>query len=290
MPYLLALGAAFFAACGAALQHREVAEVTESESGGLKLLWASFKRPGWWLGMAVLIIAPAFQFFALKVGNLSQVQPILTTELLFLLGIIIVTHHERPGRREWLASAGIVIGLVTFLVAAHPHGGVKTASSAWALGLSLATALVVGAFWLAASFTTGWAKAALLGSAAASCFAYQAAMTSIVAGVAAGSILTSPALIGLAVAGSLGFVLFQHALRAGHVAASRAAMVIVDPLLSVLIGVVVFSEVLAHGAGRVVFEIVGIVILVIAARSLALSPMISEDDPRVEEDAQAITP
>ena len=77
--------------------------------------------------------------------------------------------------------------------------------------------------------------------------------------------------------GGLGFIFFQHALRAGHVAASRAAMVIVNPMLSVAIGVIGFGETLATTPVAITFEIVGVAILLIGARQLATSPLIAGD-------------
>ena len=69
---------------------------------------------------------------------------------------------------------------------------------------------------------------------------------------------TAPA---IAVGGTLGFVLFQHALRAGHVAASRASMAVVNPLLSVLIGLVAFGELLSTSPVRLVVELLGLFVL-----------------------------
>ena len=276
MTYLLALCASFCAATGAALQHREVAEVPEHQAGGIRLLLASIKRPGWLLGMGVLVLAPLFQFLALKVGNLTQVQPMLTTELLFLLGIIIITHHQRPGLREWAGAAAIVVGLTGFLTAARPHGGATTLTSPWILTLAGITAVLVITVMVVARLTKGWVRASLFGAMAATCFAFQAAMTKVIAGTQAGSILASPALIGLVIGGSLGFVFFQHALRAGHVAASRASMVIVNPMLSMVIGVVAFEEVLDTDPVHLVLEVIGLAVLLAGAWMLATSPMITE--------------
>ena len=264
------------AALGAAFQYREVSQVDENDAKGWRLIWASLKRPKWILGLAIMAAAPIFQYLALRVGNLTQVQPMLTAELLFLLGIIVVTHHDHPGAREWIGSIGIVVGLALFLFAANPHGGHTHLSLRWGIGLGVVAAGVVAGFFFASKLVRGWIQAALLGAAAATCFAYQAAMTQVVAGVKVTAILVTPALYGLAIGGLLGFILFQHALRAGHVAASRASMVIVDPLLSVLIGVVAFGDIVRSQPLAIALEIVGLVILMVGAQRLATSPLLAE--------------
>ena len=277
MADLLAFIAAAAAATGAALQHREVAEVPEHRAGGLKLLLASLRRPGWWIGLGVLVIAPVFQFLALKIGTLAQVQPMLTTELLVLLAIIAFTHHQRPGRAEWLSSVGIVVGLVLFLLAAAPSGTEDTLKAGWTVPLCVGTVALLLVLWFLGSKVQGWARAALFGAAAASAFAFEAAMAKTIGQTPASELLSSIGIWAYAITGTIGFLLFQHALRAGHVAASRAAMIIVNPLLSVVIGVVAYGESLRHGPGAITLEVLGLVLLMGSARALALSPMIAED-------------
>ena len=274
---------AFTAALGAAFQDREINAFSDEEAKGFHLILASIRKPMWWLGLFVMVGSPLFQYLALRVGNLTQVQPMLTTELLFILAIIVVTHHQRPGPREWRGAIAIVVGLALFLIAANSTGDESVISARSAVGITVGGLLLVAIFYLASRRTVGWSRAALLGSAAATCFAYQAAMTQIVAGVSVGKILTQPALIGLAIAGIAGFLFFEHALRAGHIAASRAAMVIVDPLLSVLIGIIVFHDHLEHTPIRVAFEVTGLLVLFWGAQQLASSPLIAQTDPPVEE-------
>ena len=78
------------------------------------------------------------------------------------------------------------------------------------------------------------------------------------------------------VGGSVGFLLFQQAMRAGHVAASRAAMVTVDPLLSVVIGIVVFGDHMAHSPLATIAEALGLILLLSGAKILASSSLITQ--------------
>jgi drug/metabolite transporter (DMT)-like permease len=277
MVFLFALCAAICGATGAALQHREVGAVNASDAHGLRLLWASLRRPGWLLGFGVFLGAFGFQFTALKFGSLVQVQPVLTTELVILLGIIVITHRQRPSRRDLFAAAGTVAGLGAFLVAAGAHGGAHRLSSGWVLVLSAALVVVAGGLSLVGRLVDGWRRAAVLGAAAASCFAYQASMTKVVGATAAAKVPLSLAFWGMSLGGAVGFVIFQHALRAGHVAASRASMVVTNPLLSVVIGVVAFGESLSTSPVRLVAELAGLAVLLLSARGLATSPMITAE-------------
>ena len=287
MPYFLALCAAFTAALGAAFQDREINTFTDEESKGLRLIVAGMARPMWWLGLVVMVGAPVFQYLALRVGNLTQVQPVLTTELLFIMLLLVVTHHQRPGRPEWLGATGIMTGLILFLVTADSSGDQSTITQRWALVITVIGLVLVVGFWSTSRLGRGWVRAALLGAAAATCFAYQAAMTQIVAGVQLTSIFTQPALIGLVVAGVSGFLFFEHALRAGHIAASRASMVIVDPLLSIAVGVAVFNDKIRHSPLAVTLEVLGLAILVLGAWRLATAPLIANSGPGVEAPAAA---
>jgi drug/metabolite transporter (DMT)-like permease len=278
MTYFLAICSAFCAAAGAAIQDREISSLNEGQAKGVRLLLNSLAKPWWWVGLLVMVGSPLFQYFALRVGNLTQVQPMLTTELLFLLGLVVVTHHQRPGFREFGGAALVVGGLVVFLVSARPGGGGSSLTWHWILVLTVVLGVLVTSLVMVGyRFQPGGAKAAVLGAAAAVCFAYQAAMTDAIANEhRVVDVLRSPALYLLMVGGSVGFLLFQQAMRAGHVAASRAAMVTVDPLLSVVIGIVVFGDHMAHSPLATIAEALGLILLLSGAKILASSSLITQ--------------
>jgi len=51
----------------------------------------------------------------------------------------------------------------------------------------------------------------------------------------------------------------------------------VNPMLSVVIGLVAFHETLAHTPPAIVIEAIGVVVLLAGARSLSASPLITGD-------------
>ena len=138
MAFLLAALAAFTNAITSVLQRIGVESAPESSTLRPSLMAHALKQGIWLVGFALMLVQFGLQATALKFGQLSTVQPVLTTELLFVLGIVIVTHHERPGVKEWLGAVGVVVGLVAFLVAARPSGDQTTISQRSAVIMSLA--------------------------------------------------------------------------------------------------------------------------------------------------------
>ena len=194
------------------------------------------------------------QASALRFGDLTVVQPILTVELLFLIVILKVAFHRTIGWREASGSLAIVGGLTGFIVSAAPKLGTGLPSST-----SLAA---VGAAGGAGRRRPGggrtrgprWWRAAAFGAAAGALFAYNASLTKATTTLITGGwghVFTHWEPYGIGVTGAAGFFLLTNALHAGPIASSRAAMLMVNPTVSVVIGVAVFSEHLRGGAGFV---------------------------------------
>ena len=77
----------------------------------------------WLIGTAAAVAGFGFQAAALHYGRLSVVQPVLVTELIFVLLLRSLWLRQRVRPAAW-GSAGLTcISLAVFLVAAEPRGG-----------------------------------------------------------------------------------------------------------------------------------------------------------------------
>ena len=84
------------------------------------------------------------QAFALHVGRLSVVQPILTMELLFLVFILGTYFGYKVTAREWIGVTAIVLGLAGFLAFAVPGGGERVPTTVgWVVVGGIAVAVIV---------------------------------------------------------------------------------------------------------------------------------------------------
>jgi drug/metabolite transporter (DMT)-like permease len=279
MVYLLAAAAALTSAAGGVLQRIGVESAPADHAMRLSLLTYALRRGTWVLGFALLLVTFGLQASALRFGDLSVVQPILTVELLFLIAILRLVFRRSLGWREVVGSLAIVVGLAGFLVSAAPvvRHGLPGSRSLWVVSV----VVVAGALLLVVGAQRGprWWRAAAFGAAAGVLFAYNASLTKATATLVTGGwghvfVHWEPYAIGLT--GAAGFFVLQNALHAGPLAASRAAMVMVNPVVSVVIGVVIFGERLRGGPGFVVAEAASLAVMLAGAYRLTQSPLVAE--------------
>ena len=278
MVYLLAAAAALTSAVGGVLQRMGVESAPAEHAMRLSLLTYALRRGVWVLGFALLLVTFGLQASALRFGDLSVVQPTLTVELLFLIVILRVAFKRSLGWREVLGSLAIVVGLAGFLVSAAPavrHGLPGSRS----LGV-VSAVVVLSALVLVAGAQRGprWWRAAAFGAAAGILFAYNASLTKATATLVTGGwghVFGHWEPYAIGVTGATGFFVLQNALHAGPLAASRAAMVIVNPVVSVVIGVFIFGEHLRGTPGFVVAEAVSLAVMLVGAYYLTQSPLVA---------------
>lgn len=244
----------------------------------LSLLTHAMRRGVWLLGFLFMVCAFLFQAFALHVGRLSVVQPILTAELLFLVFILGTYFGFKVRAREWIGASAIAAGLSGFLLFAQPGGGEKVPGTrGWIVAGGISVAVIVAAV-VATRRGPRWWKAAMFGTAAAVSFVFAAALIKVVGDYAATDwvhLLTHWQTYALILFGLGGLFLAQNSFHAGPLAASQSTLVLVDPLFSIIIGITLFGDSLRTSGPWGPLEAISLLVMFMGAVSLSHSPLVT---------------
>ncbi len=278
MAYLLALSSALANALTSILQRMGVEDAPEESTLRLSLITHALRRGVWLLGFVFLVSSFLMQAVALHLGDLSQVQPILTLELPFLVLLLATWFRFRIGVREWLSCLAATGGLAGFLVFAQPSGGGQTPTGlGWIVVGSICGGVIVMAVLLAMRGPRWW-RAAMFGAAGAIGFAFTASLIKTVGDFVATDwtqMFGHWETYALVVCGVGSLFLAQNAFHAGPIAASQTALVLVDPLASLAIGIGLFGDNLRTAGIYGPLEALSLVVMFVGAASISYSPLVS---------------
>ena len=282
---LFAILSALSNACSAVLQRLAV---IDEATGATRSLWKTarnlIRQPMWLPGGLFLIGTFAFSALALYFGPLSVVQPVLVLELIFTLGFRAFLLHDHIAGRTWSAALMVCLGLGAFLVVASPAGGTHVPGpTQWLIAISTRAA-IVGGLLLLSRFGSPARRAALFGAATAVVWSLDAAFVK-----ATVDELTRTGLVGLLFhwplyamigTGVSGTILLQGAFQIGPLAASQATMLVVDPLVSIGLGIELFHEQLSASPTAVVGIVLSLAVLAFGVISLSVwaPPVMTADE------------
>jgi drug/metabolite transporter (DMT)-like permease len=260
MSILFALLGAFSQALTSVLQRLANVSGADQKRSAWETTLFLIRHPMWLLGMLCMGGTFVFTALALYFGELATVQPILVTELIFTLALRALWLGDRIATRTWGAAALLCAGLIGFLVAAHPQEGHgHPTPSGWIVALGSRGAVIVVLVVLS-RWGSPARRAALLGAAAALVWAIDAAFvkaaTEILAHDGWGGLFLHWPVYAVVVSGVLGTVLLEAAFAVGPLAASQSALLIVDPLASIAIGIELFGEQLNSSPGAIALQVV----------------------------------
>lgn len=242
---IFALAAALANAVHLMTQHAASVGVSDSHRRWM-LVKFLISQPLWLLGWAAAVGGFAFQAVALHSGELSIVQPLLVTELVFALILRRFWVHQHVAKTAWSAALLTCAALAVFLTAAEPHGGrLQPDVSDWVLALA-----VFGGTVALLAFFARWGspvrRAALYATAASITWALMAAFLKVTTNLLAASgpvaVFEHWPLYALVVSGVLGSVLQQAALQVGPLSVSQPLIVVVDPAVAIVLSVWIFDE------------------------------------------------
>jgi len=243
------------------------------------LLATLARRPVWVAGIAVDIAGFGVQAWALAVGSLLLVQPILVTTLVFALPLAAWADKRRLSSQEWGWAAVLVLSLVAFVRFGQPTAGLDQAPfHAWLPALVLCAPLVAACVWSAGSLPHGTKRSLVLAVAAGVMLGLSGPLTksginAFGDGLAAG--LGSWEFWGMAVTATLGTFWQQSSYQAGDVQTSLPTVTVLKPIIAMALGLMAYQERLHVGDATdavLIAAVVGMVAATIALGRLAAPP------------------
>jgi len=269
---VFALAAAFSNAVNLMTQHSASVSAPKREKGW-RLVAYLFRQPLWLLGWIAAVGGFAFQAVALHFGQLSVVQPILVTELVFVLVLRRVWIRQDVARAAWTAVLVVCGALAVFLAVAEPTGGHPTPETAeWlsallVFGGAIAGLAVLGRRGSPTRRTALFAVAAALAWALMATFLKTATETLTTSGIT--GMLTRWPVYALVAAAITGTLLEQSALHVGPLSVSQPLLVIINPLASIILSIWLFDERFTDSPAKIAAAAVAMVILAIGVIALS---------------------
>lgn len=222
----------------------------------------------WWAGTAAAVAGYGCQALALSKGSLLLVQPLLVSSLLFALPMSARRGGQRTSKAQWGWAVLLTVALAAFVLVGRPRQGhYRPPVAAWTIVLVVFLPVVVACVAVAAR-GTGRRRAMPLAVAVAVLLGAIAVLTKIcthrlsAGGLHALLVVPAPYLL-ITLAGAA-MALQQMAFRAGALRMSVPIMLVGEPLVAVLMGVIVLGEHLA-ATGPALLLLAGAVVAIVAA-------------------------
>jgi len=223
------------------------------------------RQPLWLLGVAAAVGSFVFQALALHNGPMSVVQPLLVTELVFVLVLRRVWIHQDVARAAWTSVSVVCVTLAVFLAVGEPTGGHPfPAAKQWlsaglVFGGAIAVLTLLGLRGAPARRAAVLAAATGLTAALEASFLKTAAQTLSVSGV--GGMLTDWPVYAFIAATITSALLQQGALHVGPLSVSQPILVITDPFASIILSVWLFGEYFTDSPAKVAIAAVAFAVM-----------------------------
>jgi drug/metabolite transporter (DMT)-like permease len=256
---------------------RRTAEVAGGGGEGVDPgLLVRLVRQGLFLvSIAIDLVGFLAQLVALRRLPIFAVQAIIAANLAVTAVFAAWLMKMRLELREWLAVAGVVIG-VALLALSTGAQGAKHVGSEFELGLILAV-VAVGLCGFAVARLPNPVRTPALGAIAGLGYAVLAVSARILPGFSPAQLLKSPATYTLAAAGIVSFLIYATALEGGSVTIATAGVVLAETLPPAVIGVLFLGDATRHGLAAV--GALGFGLAVLCALALARFGEAGADHP-----------
>jgi hypothetical protein len=268
---VFALAAAFCSAASLLTQHAASISAPKRERGWRLPLYL-VRHPLWLLGWAAAAGTFVFQALALHNGLMSVVQPVLVTELVFVLVLRRVWIHQDVAAAAWVSVLVVCVSLAVFLIAAEPTGGQPAPQTREWLSAGLVFGGAIAVLTVLGRAGPPRRRAAVFAAAAGLTWALEAtflkATDTLTAFGIPGMLIRWP-VYALIAAGVGGTLLEQAALHVGPLSVSQPILVIINPFASIILSVWLFDERFTNSPAKITVAAVSFAVMAAGVIMLA---------------------
>ena len=279
----ITLVAAMLLGVGWVLQQHAAEQAPQAYFLRLRLISDLLHRPRWLLGLAVMISGQLLSAWSVGHLDLSLYEPLLATSLIFALALAVPLSHQRLRGTELLGAVILGGGVAALSLARSP--GTPSASfgsfSDWPAAAGIA--VVAYCFIHAGHLRSGQARATLTGIGTGLVFGISDALTrrtvQILDAHSFMGMLTSWPPYCLLAAALIGMWLMQNSFSAAPLHASLPGITAAEPVSGILLGVVVFGDVIRISPEMLAVQAAGILALVVGVIMVARAPVLGQLRP-----------
>jgi drug/metabolite transporter (DMT)-like permease len=277
--YATTLLAAVLLGVGFVLQQYSAAQEPDSQFLRLRILTDLLRQPRWLLGIGCMIGGYVLVAWSIDHLELTLVEPLLTTYLVWALMLAVPMSRQRLKVAEVVGAVILIagVGLLSATRSVTPIGLDFGSFSHW-----YAAAIIAGIAFVAVVIghrRQGQVRATLTGLSAGLVFGIQDALTrQTLTGLQFNSwtvLFTTWSAYALVGAGIVGIWLMQNAFSAAPLHASLPAIAAGEPLAGIALGIVVFGDRVQITPGMLAIEAGGIAALIVGVIAVARSSAFS---------------
>ncbi|WP_210586458.1 DMT family transporter [Streptomyces sp. GESEQ-35] len=290
---ILAVSAACCLGFGFVLQQNAAQRAPLNDFLSPRLLLDLMKVPRWLGGLGLMVAGMALGAIALGHGEISLVEPLLATNLLFAMALSRRQTKQSLGRQGWAGLALLAGGVTAFIVAGQPTGGTAISDPVrhWLIiGVMVGLALLLTTYAKRSRLSSG---PALLAVAAGLLYGVQDALTRV-----SGQRFSEGGLVELLTGwqpyavlalGVTGLVLVQSAFETASLRMSLPALTAAQPLAGIACGVGFLGDQLRTDPGALAWEAAGLAAIVVGIILLGMHPAMPSG-AAVREPARKLQP
>lgn len=277
---VLSVSAACCLGFGFVLQQAAARHAPKSDYLSPRLLLDLMRVRSWLAGIGLMVCGMALGALALGKGEVSVVEPLLATNLLFAMALSRHRTGQRLGRQGWAGLWLLAGGVAAFLLAGEPKGGQAVSSPLrhWlVIGVVVGLALLLTAF---AKRSRSGVSPALLAVAAGLLYGLQDALTRVsgqrLSDGGWAALVTGWQVYAVLVLGVTGLILVQSAFETGPLRMSLPALTAAQPLAGIACGIGFLGDQVRTDTGALAWQAAGLAAIVAGIVLLGLHPAMPE--------------